>query len=492
MRQSSLRTRLAIRLGLVVFFSYVVFSFVLYLYFERILAEDLDAFLASRAAGVMASIRAYARDFPGRSGGRPGATAFRDLAKLWTDESAGSGFLLNTGVEILNFDGRILAATHGFESVVPLSAIALKRARSGRSMYRDVETVEDIGGSTDFRVLSVPLKLDIGFTAVVQVIVSQSRVFGALSTLRILLMLLAPAAAAIGAGAAALIGGGLVAPLGSMAETLRRITERRLDERVEAPGESRELAELALAFNTMMDRVEAAFDEQLRFTDDAAHQLRTPLTVLRGELELALKRARSSDEYERVLESNLEEVERMIRLVGRMLDLARLEVGKIEAVPKPVRLDKVLRELAEDFEPLAVEQGMTIDLSALSPASASGDPLRLYQAFMSILENALRYAPAHSAIELSSSENESGARVSLRDHGRGIPPDELESIFLRFHRGQNAEGPGHGIGLSLAASVLRLHGGSLVASNHPGGGAVFTATFPWLGKPSLRTAPFHS
>ncbi|MDA8425124.1 MAG: ATP-binding protein [Treponema sp.] len=482
MRQSSLRTRLAIRLGLVVFVSYVIFSLSLYAYFERILGEDLDAFLASRAVGVMASIRAYARDFPGRSGGRPGPTAFRDLAKLWTDERAGSGFLLSTGVEIVNYAGGILAATHGFESVLPVSKEALKLAREGKSLFRDVETAEDIGGSTDFRVLSVPLRLDIGFTAVVQVIVSQSRVRSALSTLRLLLMLLAPGFAAIGAGAAALIGGGMVAPLGSMAATLRRITERRLDERVEAPGESRELAELAAAFNMMMDRVEAAFDEQLRFTDDAAHQLRTPLTVLRGELELALKHARSSDEYERVLESNLEEVERMMRLVGRMLDLARLEVGKIEAAAEPVRLDAVLRELADDFEPLAVEQGMSFDLSGLSPARASGDSLRLYQAFMSILENALRYAPPGSAIELTSSESESGSRVSVRDHGRGVSEDELTSIFLRFHRGRNAEGPGHGIGLSLAASVVRLHGGTLVASNRPGGGAVFTASFPPPGK----------
>jgi len=482
LRQSSLRTRLALRLGLIVFVSYVIFSLSLYAYFKRILDEDLDAFLASRAVGVMASIRAYARDFPGRSGGRPGPTAFRDLAKLWTDERAGSGFLLSTGVEIVNFEGGILAATHGFESVLPVSKEALQMARDGKSLFRDVETAEDIGGSTDFRVLSVPLRLDIGFRAVVQVIVSQSRVRGALTTLRLLLMLLAPGFAAIGAGAAALIGGGMVAPLGSMAATLRRITERRLDERVAAPAESRELAELAAAFNTMMDRVEAAFDEQLRFTDDAAHQLRTPLTVLRGELELALKHARSSDEYERVLESNLEEVERMMRLVGRMLDLARLEVGKIEAAAEPVRLDGVLRELADDFEPLAVEQGMSFDLSALSPARVSGDPLRLYQAFMSVLENALRYAPPGSAIELSSSESESGAVVTVRDHGRGIPEDELTSIFLRFHRGRNAAGPGHGIGLSIAASVLRLHGGKLVASNHSEGGAVFIASFPPPGK----------
>jgi len=477
-RQSSLRTRLALRLGLVVFASYVLFSFVLYAYFVRIVDEDLDAYLASRAVGVMASIRAYARDFPGRSGGRPGPTAFRDLAKLWADERAGTGFLLSTGVEILSFDGKSLAATHGFDSAVPLSKEALKRARAGQSMYRDVDTDEDIGGFTDFRVLSVPLKLDMGFSAVVQVIVSRSRVRGALNALRLLLILLAPAAAAAAALAAALVGGRIVAPLGAMAETLRRITERRLDERVEAPNESRELTELATAFNTMMDRVELAFAEQLRFTDDAAHQLRTPLTVLRGELELALKRARSSAEYERVLESNLEEVERMIRLVGRMLDLARLEAGKVETAAEPVRLDDIFRELADDFLPLAAEEDMSFDLSSLAPARVKGDPPRLYQAFMSIVENALRYAPPGSAIELASSEDEEVTTVSIRDHGRGIPPDELESIFLRFHRGRNAEGAGHGIGLSLAASVVRLHGGSLVASNHPNGGAVFTATFP--------------
>jgi len=484
-RQSSLRLRLAIRLGLVVFASYLIFSFVLYAYFQRIIDEDLDAYLASRAVGVMASIRAYARDFPGRSAGRPGPTAFKDLAKLWADERAGSGFLLSTGVEILSFDGKSLAATHGFDSAVPLSTAALKAARGGQAMYRDVDTDEDIGGYTDFRVLSVPLKLDMGFSAVVQVIVSRSRARGALNALRLLLILLAPAAAAVGALAAALVGGRMMAPLGSMVETLRRITERRLDERVRAPNESRELTELANAFNTMMDRVELAFEEQLRFTDDAAHQLRTPLTVLRGELELALKHARSSDEYERVLESNLEEVERMVRLVGRMLDLARLEAGKVEVATEPVRIDAVLRELADDFKPLAEEQRMNFDLSALRPANVRGDPLRLYQAFMSIMENALRYSPPGSHIEMASSQNEQGATVSIRDHGKGIPPDEFESIFLRFHRGRNAEGPGYGIGLSLAASVLRIHGGSLRASNHPEGGAVFTAVFP-SPTPSLQ------
>lgn len=478
MRQSSLRVRLALQLGFVVFASYVLFSLVLYAYFERHLNEDLDAYLASRASGVVSSIRAYARDLPGERGGAPGRTAFGDLVKLWTDEQAGTGMLLNTGVEVLGMDGRSLAATHGFDSVIPSSLEALDRARSGLSMYRDVSTPVDVGGFTDFRVLSVPFRLDVNFSAIIQVIVPRVRVQSALKNLELLLFIIVPAAGAYAALAAALVGGRMVAPLGSMADTLRRITERRLDERVQAPNESREFTELATAFNTMMDRVELAFAEQLQFTDDVAHQLRTPLTVLRGELEIALKHARSSAEYERVLESNLEEVERMVRLVGRMLDLSRLEAGKVETAAEPVRLDEVLRELADDFLPLAEERRLRFELSALTPVSMKADASRLYQAFMSIVENALRYAPTGTAIEISSSVSGETAKVVIRDHGCGIEPDELESIFLRFHRGRNAEGQGNGIGLSLAASVVRLHGGTLVASNHPEGGAVFTATLP--------------
>jgi two-component system heavy metal sensor histidine kinase CusS len=251
-------------------------------------------------------------------------------------------------------------------------------------------------------------------------------------------------------------------PLRRMIEQIRKIGDHPLGLRLEEPR----VSELASSFNTMLARVEDSFGAQVDCFNDVSHELKTPLTVLRGEMELALRQDRDAEDYRRTLESGLEELGRMAKLIERMLTMARLDSGQVAA-----------RDVVESLSPLADANSVSIRMDLPSSELASVDGFRFHQAASSMLDNAIAHASAGSAVDVALCDQGDSIRLSVRDRCPGIPPAERDQLFTRFHRGECALGTGLGIGLSIAKSVAELHGGRVeYEASRPG--SVFSIIIP--------------
>ncbi len=299
-------------------------------------------------------------------------------------------------------------------------------------------------------------------------------------------------------------GGSLLArralrPVDQMTRTARRIEAEHLAQRLEGANVDDELGRLARTLNEMLARLETAFAQVRRFSADASHELRTPLTVLKGEIEVALRSPREVAEYQRVLTSSLEEVERMSRLVEDLLLLSRADAGAIKWEKSPVELDRLVEEVAKQGDVLARERQVQVSIESLEPLIAQGDGQRLRQLLLNLVDNAIKYTPPGGQVRLAvravkpspatgdpatilAGEGEAGCvDLTVQDTGIGISPEMLPRIFERFFRADEAhsrETGGAGLGLCIAKTIAEAHGGRIQVRSSPGAGSTFTVTLP--------------
>jgi signal transduction histidine kinase len=240
-----------------------------------------------------------------------------------------------------------------------------------------------------------------------------------------------------------------------------------------------ELGKLSQTFNAMSAQLESTFETLRRFVLDAAHELQTPLTALRTNLELAADEQAAEKRTEYVAQSQ-QLVERLSRLTGDLLDLSRLESGRWNEPFEPVDLTALVCEVSEPYAARAEQAGQELILE-IEPGEAvlSGSSQKLRSALRNLLDNALKFTPAGGTIRVRLVEEDNGLRLTVSDSGIGIPADEVEMLFNRFHRARNAAAyPGSGIGLAIVRAVVEAHGGSVAAENNAEGGACFTLCLP--------------
>jgi signal transduction histidine kinase len=229
----------------------------------------------------------------------------------------------------------------------------------------------------------------------------------------------------------------------------------------------------------MLGRLEAAFRSQRRLTTDVSHELRSPLTALHGEIEVALRNQRSPEEYRRVLRSSLEEIDRMIELTEELLLVTRAEARLVEAQRAPTDVNALVRAALDrqrarlDAKELAVEESLA--------APDAGVDAGLFAALVArLIDNAVKFAPPGGRVRVATERYDGGLRLAVEDSGDGIAEEDLPHVFDPFFRADQARtsGSGTGLGLTLAAAVTRLHGGTIAASNLPEGGARFQVDLP--------------
>lgn len=274
-------------------------------------------------------------------------------------------------------------------------------------------------------------------------------------------------------------------PIADLTQVMQRITAHRLDERVgDAPWPT-EVNEMAGVFDDMLDRLEDAFTRLSQFSADLAHELRTPLTNLRGETEVALTKARSGDEYRTVLESGLEELERLTSLVDRLLFIARAEAGAEVLEPRLLDGAAEVERVRQFYAALAEERGVTLECHG--HAAVVADPLLFRRAIANLLSNAIEHTRPGGRVEIDVRQEEGGAAFTVSDNGSGIAPEHLPHITERFYRADRADGRGEtgaGLGLALTRSIAELHGGFIKVESEPGRGARFRLFLPEAGTSS--------
>lgn len=270
-------------------------------------------------------------------------------------------------------------------------------------------------------------------------------------------------------------------PLKRFSHEVTEVSEKCLDKRVNKEGASKELKELAEAFNNTLERIENAFGRQKRFISDASHELRTPVSVIRSYCEIPLRKTRGVEEYKQALETILKHIDMMEVMIERLLTLSRLEQKEFPMRMERLALSGLINDTLSLLPPIAEKTGIQVNFV---PPSAEiyimGDRPYLIEAFINITDNALKYNRAGGSVTITLHENADEAIVEIADTGIGIPDGEIPHIFQRFYRvdasrskGQNMI-TGAGLGLSIANEIVERHGGRIDVRSKTGEGSVFS------------------
>ncbi len=297
---------------------------------------------------------------------------------------------------------------------------------------------------------------------------------------------------ALGVGGGALLIEKALAPVHRVTEAAREITFHNLSQRLPVPSTADEIAHLSLAMNEMIGRLDEAVQHARRFTADASHELRTPLTVMRGELE-AVVRDKSLPSGLRVrLGSVLEETERLARIVEDLLAISRLEAGE-DLLPRTrFDLGELVASTAEQMALLAEDKGIEVRCLSHAPLEVEGDPGRLKQVVVNLLDNAVKFSPRHGKVWLETERRADRAVLEVADSGPGIPEAALPRVFERFFRADGMRSGrsenGSGLGLALVGLIVSAHGGRVSARNDPAGGCRMRVSLP-LASPQRSPLP---
>lgn len=291
-------------------------------------------------------------------------------------------------------------------------------------------------------------------------------------------------AALVAAGVGVWLAGRIAGPLAQLREAVRRLDLRDLSYRVPVVGEA-EVADVAAAFNRMVSRLQKEDGSRRQLLADVAHELRHPLAVLRARLEMLQDGVVPLSPTALV---NLhDEVLRMNRLIGDLRDLSLAEVGTLALSRRPVALAGLVQPLLDNLEPVATSKGVELVVSVPPDLpTINADPDRIRQVVVNLLDNSLRFTPRGGRVELSALPAQGGVEVTVADTGTGIDPADLPHVFDRFYRAEKSrsrEGGGTGLGLTIARSLVELHGGQIRVESSPGRGSRFTVYLPGPAEP---------
>jgi two-component system, OmpR family, sensor kinase len=361
----------------------------------------------------------------------------------------------------------------------PLPAESLRslaaEARTQRSYWADVTDASGIQRSAHATLLDSAGDVMIASRSLTEdrdALTTTIWLFAAVSVLLIL----------VGGALSYWLAGQALAPVHQIAGLAQTISERDLHQRVDATAPDDELGELVRTFNGMLERLESAFEGMRTFTADASHELRAPIAVMRLELERALGRTRSAPEYREALQWLRDDVDHLGRIVDQLLVLTRADAGMLRPALQPVDVADLLREAAARWARTAREKRVSIELDLSSaPGSIAADAALLRRVVDNLLDNAVRHAPAGSAVRVRASRTRSGLDVEVVDHGPGVTPEFRPRLFSRFGRADGARsgtGAGIGLGLALSAAIAHAHGGWLEHVDRDGPGAVFKLHLP--------------
>jgi heavy metal sensor kinase len=441
------------------------FSSGIYFTLRYNLYSNLDNSLGTRAGDLLASVR-YEGAVPTLSG------------RLTSDSTTqGEQFVRAYGPSgELTFDDSAPAGD------VAIDRQAVQEALTGQTRTRAV----DVGDET-FRVRTLPIQRQGQIAGVLEVGLSQGDVSDTLRTLLLILAVAYPATLILASFGGVFLAGRALSPIDNLTRLARRISAEDLGQRLDLRLPDDEIGRLAHTFNDMIGRLDWAFRRQRQFTADASHELRTPLTAMKGQIEVALSRPRDKEDYRQVLQAVNEEVDRLVRLVGSLLTLARADAGQIPIAFETVSLRHLVSGALEQVGALASQRNVELQLAPSPDVNLSADEDLLLQLLLNLLDNAVKYTPSGGQISVGWNRQDGQVEFWVRDTGTGIAPEHLPHIFDRFYRADKARSRaagGVGLGLSICRWIAAAHGGSISVESAPGQGSTFTVRLPISRDPS--------
>ena len=301
-----------------------------------------------------------------------------------------------------------------------------------------------------------------------------------LASLRLLVIAVGSVVLALGLCGGVFFARRSLAPVSSLARAAADVSERNLDIRLDESSAPSELRPLAKSFNATLDRLQSAFLKQTRFTADASHELRTPVSIIRAQAEQALRNERSPAEYREALQACLRGAERMTGLVDGLLALARADAGEEQPALTPVDLGEVARDATELLRPAADAAEVSLSCTTQS-VKVRGDSRLLAEVLSNLVHNGIRYNHQGGTVNVNVSQENGSVLLVVRDSGIGIKEEDLPHLFERFYRVDPARSRAHGgsgLGLSIAHWIIEAHGGTIEVASRPREGSTFSVRLP--------------
>lgn len=444
------------------------------LFWQIFLARNLEQHIDERLLIIAEDVAAYVHQ------GHPTGGGHNDCGELesFLNRRNWAGY-----VQVQNENGAVICASSnlgGFR--LPLNKPTLQQNAKGLASYESISGP----GSHDLRLLTYPFPEGGRTTHLIQVAESLASLHHTLADFRLLLLTFSPLALLALSFGGWFLASRAVAPVTQIIQAVQRIGSKNLNERLPVGTTHDEIAQLAETFNSMLGRLEVSFRKVRQFSADASHELRTPLTILKGETEVALRWARTPEEFHKILESNLEEIDRMGRMIEALLTLAKSDAGEMSLDWRPFSLSDMLQQLYLQTKALGEAKGVGVVLTpeVSEEICLVGDELRLRQVLLNLIANGIKYTAAGGQVEIGLAVEGEDALVKVRDTGIGIPPEHLPLIFDRFYRidrARNREDGGSGLGLAIAKWIVNAHEGTISVDSRAGQGSTFTVRLPLSG-----------
>jgi len=383
-------------------------------------------------------------------------------------------------VQVFDPSGELTFDNSAAAGGAPVDRRAIQAALAGKTVTRNISVSGDA-----FRVRILPIKRDGKISGVLEVGQSRDDVSETLQTLVLILVIAYPVTLALASLGGVFLASRALSPIDKVTRLARRISAEGLSQRLNLRLPDDEVGRLARTFDEMTARLDDAFRRQRQFTADASHELRTPLTAIKGQIEVALGRPREAAAYREILQAVNEEVDRLTRLVGSLLTLAKADAGQIPIAWEPVRLGELIAAAVEHIRRVVRRPGLEVRMEPGPDVTLQADEDLLLQLLLNLLDNAVKYTPTGGQVTVGWSLDSQHVELWVRDTGIGIASEHVPHIFDRFYRvdraRSRAEG-GAGLGLSICRWIAEAHRGSISVQSTPGQGSTFTVALP-TGRP---------
>jgi two-component system OmpR family sensor kinase len=482
---SNIRAKLTLAFTGIFGATLIIFSVILYGIFANQSRDEVDKVLSVLASSVSETIKA--------TGIKEGL-----LAEIKTMNIPFT-YANREYIQIVNSSGKIiLRSDQLINDSLPVSKEIASDVMKGKTVYRTlaIPANDNLWDEAGIRLIYHPASHK-KEKYIVVVGVSLSNLENQLAELRWIFYAAIPLTLLFSAVVGWLFSSRAYNPVKQLIQTSESITAQNLSSRLPVNPSGDEIAQLAETLNKMIERLENSFKVMRQFTSDASHELKTPLTILRGEIEVTLQKLRTQQEYESVLRDSLEEVTRLQSIVEGLLTLSKLEAEGIILQKDRVNLNEIVTDAVSRMSAVAANKQIKIvlnlspppssppkqdDTASISEISVNGDQAKLTNVIINLLDNAIKYSVSGSEVVCTIAANSHNALVAIRDSGPGIPESELDKIFQRFYRVDSSRTRGDsfslGLGLSIAKAVVESHGGKITVRSKVGQGSEFTISLP--------------
>ena len=382
-------------------------------------------------------------------------------------------------IQIMDSSGKIGAKMSDIEAEnLPTSFATLERALSGEVVY---ETI--MGTRSRTRMVTIPIMDNKKVTSIVQVGTSLEDFDETMRRLLIIMIISIPTSISVTVGVGYYMAKKALKPVDQIRKTAVRISSRNLDERIDIGRRKDELGRLAQTFNEMISRLKDAFQRINQFSIDVSHELKTPLTILKGETEVAIRKDREKEEYVHLLGSHLEEIDRMTRIIDDLLLLSKAETGEMKLNVEEIDLRDLIVDVYANMKMFAEKKSVELVVGSLHDMKLRGDELKLRRMLINIMDNGIKYTQTGGKVEISSELTDGYVRINVKDNGIGISGNDVKYIFDRFYRADRSRKreSGSGLGLSISKWIAEAHKGDIEVESQVSRGSLFSIKLPTSG-----------